>query len=100
MFDTEKCDILITGDRSSLGEGWLLQKKTLPKVDILIAGHHGAKDSTSPELLQAVRPETVCISVGEDNLFGHPAPELLARLKDFGCTVHRTDREGTILIRR
>ena len=100
LFDTEKCDILITGDRSSLGEGWLLQRKTLPKVDILIAGHHGAKDSTSPELLQAVHPETVCISVGEDNLFGHPAPELLARLKDFGCTVHRTDREGTILIRR
>ena len=69
-------------------------------MDVLIAGHHGAKDSTSPELLQAVRPETVCISVGEDNLYGHPAPELLARLKDFGCTVRRTDREGTILIRR
>ncbi len=100
LFDTEKCDILITGDRSAFGERMLLRKNTLPDVDILVAGHHGAADSTSVELLQAVSPETVLISAEKDNIYGHPAPALLQRLEDFGCSIYRTDLHGTIIIRR
>lgn len=100
LFDTEKCDILITGDRSQQGEAWLLEQYTIPDVDLLIAGHHGAKDSTGDALLDAVRPETVIISVGLGNIYGHPAPEVLERLEDRGCTVLRTDMEGTIVYRR
>ena len=100
LFDTEKCDILITGDRSAFGERMLLRKRELPDVDILIAGHHGAADSTSEELLRAVTPEIVLISAAQDNIYGHPAPALLQRLAEFGCTVYRTDLNGTITIRR
>lgn len=100
LFDTEKCDILITADRSALGERALLGMAALPKVDVLIAGHHGAADATCEELLEAVRPEVVCISAGEDNPYGHPAQETLLRLLEYGCTIYRTDREGTIIIRR
>lgn len=100
LFDTEKCDILITGDRSAFGERSLLRNAALPDVDVLIAGHHGSKNSTCEELLTAVRPETVCICAGEDNSYGHPAPELLQRLAQFGCAVYRTDQNGTIIIRR
>ena len=100
LFDTEKCDILITGDRTDFGERMLLRKAALPEVDILVAGHHGAESSTSKELLRACTPETVLISVGEENYYGHPNPKLLQRLADFGCTVRRTDQEGTIIIRR
>lgn len=100
LFDTEKCDILITGDRSAFGERILLRRRELTDVDILVAGHHGAADSTSEELLKAVTPETVLISAAQDNLFGHPAPALLQRLEEFGCTVFRTDLHGTITIRR
>lgn len=100
LFDTEKCDILITGDRNAFGERSLLRNADLPKVDVLVAGHHGSQSSTCQELLEAVRPELVCISVGAGNIYGHPAPELLQRLADFGCTVCRTDLNGTITIRR
>ena len=100
LFDTEKCDILITGDRNGFGERTLMRYHTLPEVDILVAGHHGAGGSTCEELLDAVRPEMVCISVGEDNPYGHPAPKLLQRLEERGCSVYRTDQQGTILIRR
>ena len=100
LFDTEKCDILITGDRDGFGERMLLRNAHIPDVDILIAGHHGSKNSTCEELLAAVRPEIVCISVGEDNSYGHPAKELLERLAKYGCTVYRTDKTGTITIRR
>jgi len=100
LFDTENCDILITGDRSQFGERMLLRDRRIPDVDILVAGHHGAGDSTSEDLLQTVTPETVLISVARDNMYGHPAPALLQRLEDFGCTVYRTDENGTITIRR
>ena len=100
LFDTEKCDILITGDRSAFGERMLLRNRTLPDVDILVAGHHGAADSSSEELLNAVTPETVLISVAKDNIYGHPADELLQRLEQYNCSVLRTDENGTIIIRR
>ena len=100
MFDTEKCDILITGDRDAFGERMLLRSYDIPEVDILVAGHHGSKNSTSEELLTAVSPETVCISAGKGNPFGHPAAELLWRLEESGCTVYRTDLHGTIIFRR
>ena len=100
LFETENCAILITGDRGSFGEQMLLRNADLPDVDILIAGHHGSKNSTSEALLQTVRPEIVCISAGRDNPYGHPAPELLNRLEDFGCQIYRTDLQGDIVIRR
>ncbi len=100
LFDTEKCDILITSDRNGFGERSLLRHSSIPDVDILVAGHHGSKNSTCEELLRAVCPEIVCISVGEGNPYGHPAPELLQRLQDYNCSVYRTDRQGDILIRR
>ena len=100
LFDTEKCDILITGDRNGFGERSLLRNNSIPQVDILVAGHHGSKHSTCEELLQAVAPEIVCISAGEDNSYGHPAPEVLERLQQHACTVYRTDKHGTIRIRR
>ena len=100
LFETEKCDILITGDRSGFGERSLLRNARIGDVDVLIAGHHGSKNSTCEELLEAVQPEIVCISVGRDNSYGHPAQETLDRLAQFGCTVYRTDQLGTITIRR
>lgn len=100
LFDTEKCDILITGDRNAFGERSLLRHNHIPDVDVLIAGHHGSKYSNCEELLAAVKPEIVCISVGGDNPYGHPAAETLERFADYGCTVYRTDQQGTITIRR
>lgn len=100
LFDTEKCDILVTGDRGGFGERMLLRNAEIPRVDVLVAGHHGSKNSTCEELLSAVRPDIVCISVGQNNSYGHPAPEVLRRLNEFGCTVYRTDQNGEITIRR
>jgi len=100
LFERENCAILITGDRSAFGERMLMRKTDLPDVNVLIAGHHGSHNSTSEELLAAVTPETVIISAGEDNRYGHPAPALLDRLRQFGCTVYRTDIHGTIIYRR
>ena len=99
LFQAANCDILITGDRSGLGEALLMRQTELPRLEILIAGHHGDKDSTSEELLAATKPAIVAISVG-GNAYGHPEPELLDRLTRHGCAVYRTDLDGDLIFRR
>ena len=99
LFRREKCDILITGDRGSLGESLLLHRTELPKLDVLIAGHHGSAGSTGIELLRQTEPEYVLISVDRNNRYGHPSDKLLERLDQFGCIVYRTDLHGTIIYR-
>lgn len=100
LFETENCAILVTGDRNLSGEKALIQSGLLRDVDALVAGHHGSKNATSLPLLEAVTPETVLISVGKGNSFGHPAQEMLERVENLGCTVLRTDERGTIVYRR
>ena len=100
LFEAGNCAILITGDRSGLGEMMLMESYPLPNVDLLIAGHHGSAYSTSDRLLQLVQPDTVFISAGKDNAYGHPADALLTRLESYGCQVFRTDLQGTLLYRR
>lgn len=99
LFQEENCDILITGDRSSVAERELVESYDLPKLELLVAGHHGANSSTGVELLSETMPETVVISVGRDNPYGHPAQEMLERLGLFGCRILRTDLNGTIIFR-
>lgn len=91
-------DALITGDMNAAVERRLVKYGNLPDIELLVAGHHGSASSTSAELLEAVMPEYAVISVGY-NTYGHPAPETLDRLEQAGCTVWRTDLQGTITIR-
>jgi competence protein ComEC len=99
LFQRENCDILITGDRGSLGEMLLMHRTELPKLDVLVAGHHGSAGSTGDELLCQTEPEYVFISAGRNNRYRHPSEKLLARLNKFGCVVYRTDLCGTIIYR-
>ena len=100
LFQSENCAILITGDRDMLSEQLLMHSVDLPELDALVVGHHGSKYSTGELLLEQTKPEIAIISVGENNPYGHPADETLERLKEFGCTVYRTDLHGTIIFRR
>ena len=99
LFQSGNCDILITGDRSSTGEHALLLEADIPRLELLIAGHHGSHSATSLELLASTQPDAVAISVGENNPYGHPSVELLDRLSRCGCRIYRTDLQGTIIFR-
>jgi len=92
-------DILITGDLDAFMEMRLLSRWELPEVEILVAGHHGAANSTSSVLLETVNPKVVVVSAGEDNPYGHPATETLDRIAQAGAAVFRTDEDGAILLR-
>ena len=100
LFQTENCDILITGDRSIQGELELMRYVALPELEVLIVGHHGSKYSTGQALLEMTSPEYAIISVGADNMYGHPTEETIGRLLDAGCIIYRTDLHGKIVYRR
>jgi len=60
--------------------------------------HHGSNTSTSPEFLIVVDPQVAVVSVGKDNKFGHPHPEVMERLKmKLGeDKIYATSERGTI----
>src|SRR5207302_467945 len=65
-------------------------------VELLKVGHHGSRSATSDAWLTELGPREAVISVGRRNHYGHPAPEVLARLARHGVAILRTDDHGTI----
>ncbi len=102
---------LLTGDLEGQGEEELLKHLTetnllqdseeLPNIDVLKVAHHGSKNATSEHFLQLVHPDIAIISAGIDNMYGHPAEELLDRLESSESqpAIYRTDLQGEISFR-
>ena len=67
--------------------------------EILKAGHHGSKTSSSSEFLKTVNPDYAVISVGSKNSFGHPSREVLDEMSREGIKFWRTDSLGAALFR-
>jgi len=65
-------------------------------VELLKVGHHGSRSATSDAWLDELAPHEAVISVGRHNRYGHPTPDVLARLATHAVTVLRTDERGTI----
>ncbi|WP_425754997.1 DNA internalization-related competence protein ComEC/Rec2 [Ihubacter sp. rT4E-8] len=93
--------VLITGDISTEGEAMLLEKyqgTNVLKCDVLKVAHHGSAYSTSDAFLEAVKPSIAVIGVGR-NHYGHPSEKILAKLKEKGIPVFRTDLHGAVGVR-
>ena len=92
--------LLLPGDAEKQVENTLMAEDSGGELhaDVLKVGHHGSKNSTTEEFLLAVQPRIAIISAGEDNPYGHPAPELLERLEASGARILRTDRDGAVRI--
>lgn len=90
-------NILLMGDADTQVEQQLLAKNRLPQsVDVLVVGHHGAKDATSETFLKQIKPATAIISVNKANIRGYPSYEVIERLTRHGVKVLRTDMHGHI----
>ncbi len=88
--------ILLTGDMGQPGEQRLLNHGTELESGIIKIAHHGEKDACSEDFLRKVSPESAIISVGKDNRYGRPHPELLKRLEMAVPAIYRTDENGTV----
>lgn len=95
--------VLLTGDIEPPAQRALLRSVAARPggldVDVLKVPHHGSRHQV-PELLAAVRAEVALVSVGADNSYGHPDPDLLHALEAGGTRVLRTDLAGDLVVTR
>lgn len=99
MLTYGELSVLLTGDAETIAEDRLLRSGSDLDAVILKAGHHGSNGSSSEAFLQAVSPQMVIISAGQDNSYGHPHPAMLERAAAVGAVVLRTDLMGTIEVK-
>ena len=88
---------LLTGDSPIRIENVLLNLDSdLLDSDVLKAGHHGSRTSTSLTYVEAVSPEYAVISAGKDNSYGHPHQDVLDILEKVGAQIVSTIDSDTI----
>ena len=68
-------------------------------IDVYKAAHHGSRYSNSSELLERISPRISVISCAENNRYGHPHTEAVARMKESGSEVFCTMDAGQITIK-
>jgi competence protein ComEC len=93
-----RTSMLLAGDVEALAEAELAQSGHDVRCDVLKAGHHGSRTSSTEAFLRAVRPAHVIFSVGAHNPFGFPHFEVDERARSFGATTWRTDRGAVTAI--
>jgi competence protein ComEC len=92
--------VLLTADIEQRSEAQLLARASGALVsEVLLVPHHGSVTSSSHAFLSQVRPRIAVVAVGYRNRFGHPAQPVLARYAELRASVHRTDRDGALLMR-
>ena len=89
-------NFLFTGNLEEKGEKGLLKHYPDLEVDVLKAGQHGSKKSSSSAFLEKLKPELTLISVGKSNRTKLPHQETLTRLEGINSKVYRTDQQGAI----
>ena len=87
---------LFTGNLEEKGEKDMLKHYPDLEVDVLKAGQHGSKKSSSSDFLEQLKPEMTLISVGKSNRTKLPHQETLTRLETINSKVYRTDQQGAI----
>jgi competence protein ComEC len=89
--------VLLPGDIERRSEDELVRgASSRLRSEVLLAPHQGSRTSSTPDFLEAVGPRLVVFPVGYRNRFGHPHREVLARYRDLGVRVYRSDRDGAV----
>lgn len=95
---------VLSGDINTVTEQAIIDRlrdtsetnEPLGQAAVLKVAHHGSRYSTSAEWLAYWRPLGAAASVGATNSYGHPHPDVLARLESAGVRLWRTDVDGEI----
>jgi len=87
--------ILLTGDIEPPAQTSLLGGPG--GFDVAKIPHHGSAHQ-HPKFASWVRARVALVSVGADNTFGHPAPEVVSDWRRTGAQVFRSDQSGDIAV--
>jgi len=90
--------VVLPGDVARAVETTRARRLQPAPLRILKVAHHGSASSTHDEWLDALRPRAAVISCGRENPYNHPAPAVLARLRERGIAIYRTDEDGAVTL--
>src|SRR5699024_8341046 len=90
---------MFTGDFGKDTERQILNSYTHLSVDILNDGLYESNTSTDAELIQSILQSYALISIDNNNIYGHPTPEVIQTLDDANVHVLRTDQDGAVIFR-
>ncbi len=90
---------MFTGDAEKETEREIAARFDELESQLLKVGHHGSHTSTGSTFLEAAAPDYGVIQVGEDNRYGHPHQEVLARLEDYQVDIFRNDIQDDIVFK-
>jgi competence protein ComEC len=90
--------VLLTGDISTKVERALLASGQSLDSWVLKVAHYGSNSSSSSEFLARVNPRLAMITGGSRDFGNLPNPATLARLRERGIRVFRSDVEGATTV--
>jgi len=89
------CDMVLFSDTDTAA-----QRRFVPQIDrrtgAALVPHHGAANAFFQPLYTRLAPEFALISVGKDNAYDHPAPDLISFLHSQAITVLQSAELGNI----
>jgi len=92
---THRFHILLTGDIEASAEYALLDSGSYP-VDVMSVPHHGSNSSSTPALLNELKPRLAVVSSGFQNRFNHPDSIVLDRYRERSVRVLNTASSGAV----
>jgi competence protein ComEC len=90
--------VVLPGDIGAEGERDVIPRLVPASTVILKVPHHGSASSSTHAFLSELHPSVAVVSAGRDNRFGHPAPQVVARYREAGVRVFRTDVDGAVFV--
>ncbi|HKL16881.1 MAG TPA: MBL fold metallo-hydrolase [Patescibacteria group bacterium] len=96
LLDYRDHEFLFTGDANKKVEEFIIKNNKALRADVLKAGHHGSKFSSSLSFLKRLKPEFFIISAGKNN-FGHPHFRVLDNAKKINAKILQTSKIGDII---
>ena len=89
--------VLVMGDADAFVERDLLERRAIDgPLALLVAGHHGWRDTADPRFLAWLRPEVSVVSANWQNISNLPEDDVLERLRQASGQVLSTETDGEV----
>ena len=89
---------LFTSDASLTTEEYIVQSNPVD-IDIMNSPHHGSKYSSTDAFLDVLTPKMIVFSADQNNMYGHPDPEIISKYDSKNISHYQTGIDGNIVIK-
>lgn len=98
VLEMNQMQVCLMADADETSEEKIIEKYSQLHCDVLKAGHHGSKTSSSDDFLDVVRPKLALISSGAYSIYHHPSPSTIQKLLKRHIPYFDTKTSGDISI--